>query len=345
MTTLDSPPAQTRGSDFAPLLDTVHSHGLMRTRRLRYATLIGIDVVVLAAIWVAILLMGNTWWSLFLAVPLALFSVRMIFVGHDVGHQQVARTKRMNRFMGQVVGDVVVGLGANWWIDKHNRHHANPNIVGKDPDVAPGALCWTEEQVIERGGKANWVTRHQGHLFFLMVLLEAPNLRLGSLRAANSFREYASLAAHAIAYFGLILIAMGPGKAAVFVVVHQACMGLHLGCAFAPNHKGMEMPPAGSKWDFLRKQVLTSRNVRGRHVTDWLLGGLNYQIEHHLFPSMPRTNLRRAQPLVKAHCAKLGIPYVETSLPMSLRLAVRHLQEMGATVADLPAAVAPAAAA
>jgi len=76
--------------------------------------------------------------------------------------------------------------------------------------------------------------------------------------------------------------------------------------------------------------VLTSRNVRGGGVTDWFLGGLNYQIEHHLFPSMPRPNLRLAQPLVREHCARIGLPYTETGLVESYAGALRHLHRVGA---------------
>ncbi|MGQ0846253.1 MAG: fatty acid desaturase family protein [Sporichthyaceae bacterium] len=320
---------QTRGSDFAPLLDTVQRHGLLRLRRWRYVGLIGVDTAALVVLWTLIVLIGRSWWQIFLAVPLALFSVRMIFVGHDIGHRQVARSKRVNRLLGQVVGDVVVGLGSRWWIDKHNRHHANPNVVGRDPDVGNGALCWTQDQVAQRKGKNSWLSRNQGRLFFLMVLLEAPHLRVSSFRAARGAREVLPLLAHFAAYFGILLFVLGPARAAVFVLVHQALMGLHLGCAFAPNHKGMAMPDPEARWDFLRKQVLTTRNVRGRRLTDWFFGGLNYQIEHHLFPSMPRTNLRRVQPLVKAHCASLGIPYAETSLPASMLMTIRHLQSVG----------------
>jgi fatty acid desaturase len=90
--------------------------------------------------------------------------------------------------------------------------------------------------------------------------------------------------------------------------------------------------------DFLRRQVLTSRNVRGSRVVDFVLGGLNYQIEHHLFPNMPRPNLRQAQPLVRAFCAQHGLPYVEASLLGSYAEAVRHLHTVGAPLR--PAAVA-----
>ena len=104
-----------------------------------------------------------------------------------------------------------------------------------------------------------------------------------------------------------------------------------MGCSFAPNHKGMPIIPPRTRLDFLRRQVLTSRNVRGGLFTDVALGGLNYQIEHHLFPNMPRSVLRRAQPLVRAHCAELSAsPYTETSLIGSYVTVLRHLNDLGA---------------
>ncbi len=84
--------------------------------------------------------------------------------------------------------------------------------------------------------------------------------------------------------------------------------------------------------DFLRRQVLTSRNVRGGHLINTALGGLNYQIEHHLFPSMPTPNLRKAQPIVREHCASLGVEYVETGLIDSWAQAMRSLHEAGASL-------------
>ncbi len=97
----------------------------------------------------------------------------------------------------------------------------------------------------------------------------------------------------------------------MFIAVHQALWGVYMGCSFAPNHKGMPMLATGHTLDFLRKQVLTSRNVRGGRVVDFALGGLNYQIEHHLFPSMPRPNLRHAQAIVQEFCVRHGISYTE----------------------------------
>jgi fatty acid desaturase len=125
------------------------------------------------------------------------------------------------------------------------------------------------------------------------------------------------------------VLVLSPLQAVAFLVVQQGLFGLYLGCAFAPNHKGMPTLTEADQLDFLRRQVLTSRNVAGSRPVDLVLGGLNYQIEHHLFPTMPRPNLRRAQPLVRAFCAQHGLPYTQASLFGSYAQAIRHLHTVG----------------
>jgi fatty acid desaturase len=126
----------------------------------------------------------------------------------------------------------------------------------------------------------------------------------------------------------------GSDYAALSRQVREAgLLGFYLGCSFAPNHKGMPILAASGKTDFLRRQVLTARNVRGGRLTDFALGGLNYQIEHHLFPSMPRPNLRRAQAMVAAFCADRGVAYTQTSLLASYARALAHLAAIGSDLA------------
>jgi fatty acid desaturase len=107
-----------------------------------------------------------------------------------------------------------------------------------------------------------------------------------------------------------------------------------MGASFAPNHKGMPIIPAGSKLDFLRKQVLTSRNVRGGWWATWLFGGLNYQIEHHLFPSMPRPHLAKTRRIVREYCLSIGVPYTETSLMRSYAIVIEYLNRVGLSARD-----------
>ncbi|GAA3316544.1 hypothetical protein GCM10020219_035900 [Nonomuraea dietziae] len=123
---------------------------------------------------------------------------------------------------------------------------------------------------------------------------------------------------------------LSPGKALVFFAVHQGLWGLYMGSVFAPGHKGMPTLKPGEKLDFLRKQVLTTRGVRGGWFVDAAMGGLNYQIEHHLFPNMPTPHLRHAQSIVRAHCAEIDVPYYETGLIESYRQMLRHLHAVGA---------------
>ncbi|NGN67519.1 acyl-CoA desaturase [Streptomyces sp. A7024] len=329
-------PARTQGSDFAPLLRQVKEHGLLRRRRGWYARSIAFNLLALAAVITGVALLGHSWWVLLLAAPLAVFTSRTAFVGHDSGHAQIAESRRSNKLLGLFHGNLLIGMSYAWWNDKHNRHHANPNHIEKDPDVGVGALVWTQEQAAERSGFARWLTRNQAWLFFPMLLLEGFALKVSGwqdLRRQSGRErlvEATLLAAHVALYVTLLLLTMSPGKAIVFALVHHALFGLHLGMAFAPNHKGMEMPDGtGERWGHLQRQVLTSRNVRGGLVTDWFLGGLNYQIEHHLFPNMPRPHLRRAQPLVRDYCESVGLPYTEAGLVDSYKQGLLHMHDVG----------------
>jgi fatty acid desaturase len=332
--------AADRGSDYAILSRQVKQAGLMARRHGYYSVKITVNGLLFVAGWVGFFLLGNSWYQLFVAAFLAVMFTQVAFVGHDAGHRQIFRSRRANDLVGLVHGNLMVGLSFGWWVAKHNRHHANPNHQEKDPDVGVGVLVWTAEQAVDRrGGPVRWLTRNQGRLFIPLLLLEGINLKVTSVRSVvaglraerdRARIEAVLLAVHFGAYLGLLFTVMSPALAILFLFVHQALLGLHLGCAFAPNHKGMPTPDPDEPWDHLRKQVLTSRNVRGGRVTDWFLGGLNYQIEHHLFPSMPRPHLRRSQPVIRRYCELAGLPYTEESLVESYAQALRHLHAVGA---------------
>ncbi|MFI8282850.1 acyl-CoA desaturase [Streptomyces albidoflavus] len=329
-------PAEAPGSEFSPLLREVRGQGLLEHRTGWYARTITLNLLALAAVLTGLALLGESWWALLLAPPLAVLSARTAFVGHDAGHSQITADRRLARLIGLVHGNLLLGMGYAWWNEKHNRHHANPNHTGKDPDVDADVLVFTGHQAVTRTGFRAWLTRHQAGLFLPLTLLEGIALKVYGFQDLRNHPwrvrlvEGGLLTAHVAGYTALLLTLLTPWQALAFAALHQALFGLHLGLAFAPNHKGMEMPdPEGPRWGHLRRQVLTSRNIRGGPVTDWLLGGLNYQIEHHLFPSMPRPHLRLAQPLVRAHCARLGVPYTETGAVDSYRQVFAHLHEVG----------------
>jgi fatty acid desaturase len=332
-----APDAPQRGSQYAALSRQVKQAGLLDRRSRYYRWKILITFGLLLAGWAGFVLVGESWWQLAVAAFLAFAFTQLGFLGHDAGHRQIFASRRANYILGILAGNLAIGLSYGWWIDKHNRHHAHPNQEDKDPDIDLGALAFTARQVEKRGRSARLVYRYQAYLFFPLLLLEGVSLHASSIRALIGrttryhWWETALLSAHFISYFGVVFLVLSPVKAVVFIVLQQALFGLYLGCSFAPNHKGMAMLEADDQSDFLRRQVLTSRNVRGGWLVDFALGGLNYQIEHHLFPSMPQPNLRHSQALIRTFCLENGLPYCETSLIDSYAQALRHLHVVGRT--------------
>jgi len=118
------------------------------------------------------------------------------------------------------------------------------------------------------------------------------------------------MAVHFLIYLGLVCSLLGMWKGMAFILVHQTLFGLYLGAVFAPNHTGMLVLKGHGHLDRLRQQVLTARNVRSHPSTDSWFGGLNYQIEHHLFPHMARNKLNAAQATVKGFCLRVRSPIV-----------------------------------
>ena len=327
------------GSEFAALSRRVRQAGLLRRRRAWYAWRISGTVAALVAGWVLFVLAGDSWWQIAVAVLLAVVFAQLGFLGHDAGHRQIFATRQSNYVLGVACGNLAIGLSYGWWVSKHNRHHAHPNTEDEDPDIMIGVLAFSGGRARAAAGLRRIIFRYQAYLLAPMLLAEGLSLHASSVRALSRRRsarairsraaETALLALHFAAYLTVVFLVLSPVKAVVFILVQQGLFGFYLGCSFAPNHKGMPVLAPGDKVGFLQRQVLTSRNVRGGWLTDNALGGLNYQIEHHLFPSMPRPNLRHARPLIKAFCAERGLPYAESSLLGSYAQALRYLNQVG----------------
>jgi fatty acid desaturase len=344
-TALRVPSPRGRWGEYTQLSKQIKQAGLLDRRRGWYAARIGLNLALLAGGWAAFAMVGASWWQLLVAAYLAVVATQVAFVGHDAGHRQVFRSRRANDRVGLVHANLLTGISFGWWVPKHNAHHTNPNHEDLDPDISITALAFTADQASAKHGLIRLIARHQGWLFFPLLLLEAAHLHLASTKAiirgghsrANAV-EGLLLVAHLAGYVTALVLVLPPLQALAFVAVHQGLFGLYLGCSFAPNHKGMPTLTEADQLDFLRRQVLTSRNVAGSRLVDFVLGGLNYQIEHHLFPTMPRPNLRRAQPLVQAFCHQHGLPYTEASLFGSYAQAVRHLHAVGAPLRPAPTA-------
>jgi fatty acid desaturase len=139
--------------------------------------------------------------------------------------------------------------------------------------------------------------------------------------------DWAAVLSHFIVYFGLIFWLLPPWHAVFFMVTHYTLTGIYLTSLFAPNHKGMPTLE-GEHIDYFHEQLLTTRNIRPGVLVDYIYGGLNYHIKHHLFPSMPRCNLKKAREIVRDFCRMKGVRYHETGVLGSYVEIVRELHRI-----------------
>jgi fatty acid desaturase len=280
--------------------------------------------------------------AILLTLFLSVVSVQLAFLVHDAGHRQMFAHRWQNALVGLLLGDLLLGISYGWWVQKHNQHHANPNHADLDPDIDLPLLAFSAEQAATKRGLPRLITKQQVYWAVPLLSLVVYGQRLSSLRflaAPSRYRrwELAALIGHLVLYIGVPLLVLGPWTTLLVVLVHQACTGIYLGLVFAPNHKGMPLVDAKTPLDPLRAQVLTARNVRAHPVVDWCYGGLNYQIEHHLFPALPRNRLRAAQPLIRTFCQERGVPYYETSVMRSYQEILHYLYSVSASLRARPA--------
>lgn len=335
-------PRERQVSEFSALTRTVQEAGLMRRRYGYYWTRFVALTGVLAVLVVAFVQIGQSWWQLLVAAALAFVLGQVMFLGHDAAHRQIFKSAKWNDWASLVIANLYAGMSYGWWQHKHSRHHAKPNQIGADPDIAPGVLVFTTEDLPKvRTGFLGWFAQRQGWLFFPLLLLEGLNLHISGVKTIFGREpvkrrpvEMVFVTLRLGSYLALVFWLLPVGMAFAFLGVQLALFGLYMGAVFAPNHKGMPVVPPDAKIDFLRRQVLMSRNISGGRVVAGFMGGLNYQIEHHLFPTMARPHLRHVQPIVREFCASRGIHYTETTMVRSYGIVISYLNKVGLAARD-----------
>ena len=322
--------------DFASLAKRVRDAGLMGKRPGYYSVKIAATSSALVILGIIGVILASSWWTVVVAMGMAFTLGQLSFIAHDAGHRQVSQNRKRNHAIGLLLTNFCAGFSFSWWLDKHNRHHAHCNLPGKDPDIESGALAYTRDQVEARRGLPRWFARIQAVTLVPLLFLEAINLHIMSVvhiirsRGRGTVVEAGLLAAHSAVFFVAPFLVMGVWQASVFVLVTQTAFGFYLGASFLTNHVGMPIQSGTEDLDYVRRQVLTSRNLRQRLLTGFMVGGLDAQIEHHLFPTMPRANLRRARALVRSFCDNESINYTEDSAWGAYKDVFRHLWTTGA---------------
>lgn len=289
------------------------------------------------------------------AVPLlVLFWIQVGFFGHDAGHNGVFPVTEHNRRLGLFCFPLVLGMAFRPWVIKHNLHHAETNVVESDPDIQHPLLAFTEEAAREKRGWVRWLVRYQAYAYPVLALFATAGFRIDAWRYATGGAalvqnndkydgerriELVLLAVNLVLWLAVPSVIFGIGLWLPTFVVAQMILGFYMAFVFAPNHKGMPMYTDATRLTFLEQQVLTSRNVYGGRLVDFMYGGLNYQIEHHLFPTMSRTKFPACRTMVKRFCHDIGLVYTEESVIESCKSIFGSLDEIGRSVMqELPVA-------
>lgn len=358
------------------------------------------EVLGLAGIGIALLhLFPFTWGAtLGAAALLATAWQQSGWLSHDYLHHQVFANRFLGDVFGLLLGNVFQGFSVEWWKNKHNTHHAIPNLHESaddrhdgDPDIDTlPFLAWSTHMTDKAKRDGAWTrffVRHQQLLFFpllafarLVWMQQSFAYTLAPLLAPSSSSSSASVTADAdtdsvtssmgvtgtkgawsgagritkqlrypvaepllllchYAWVAYLMIAyMTPLQAVAFLLASECLSGLMLATAFVVGHNGMECFDADAKPDFAEMQVRSTRNIDDDGFSGWFTGGLHLQIEHHLFPTMPRHNLHKVRPIVEALCKTHGIPYRSTSLLEGVGEVLGCLHEMALPIVrDFPA--------
>jgi fatty acid desaturase len=301
--------------------------------------------------YLALLVLPFGWLWLLVAPVCAVSWLTMGFVGHDAGHYALSRKPWINDVWGQIGMTFVCGMSFGYWRSRHNQHHAHCQEIGGDPDMRFGVLFSVYPN------SDNWRTplgrmflRVQKWAFWPLSSLYWVSLRYDGVRDLFQRPKETKVDRFLMPLHWIALLIV-PGlvfgwPAALLAYVSMSCLSsLMTASVFIPNHIGMRRLDAGEKLSFFEQQITTSRNISNPWLLDFYYGGLNSQIEHHLFPRVAHNRYRAMRPIVRAFCAERGIPYHEASLYRALASVGNHLGEMTAAYVSLrderPDAVRP----
>lgn len=282
---------------------------------------------------------SSTFLFIILTIGYTLIASRLGGLVHDVGHMVIFKRRVLNQIAGVIFG-VLLGMNVFGWMHKHNLHHGNPNQEEKDPDIDQ-LFSFTIKRYQSRAGLERLIARYQ----YLLFLPLAFNFLAYGLHFERNIKyvvaEYKQPKLSSMFFFQCVISAVSlfwmyvvpfivftPLHALLFIMLFNLIMGIYLTCVFSPGHMGMPEIQKDVSISFLEMQIITSRNINSSSLIDFIYWGLNYQIEHHLFPKCPRNKLKLIAPHVKSLCARLNLPYASVAPLESIKDILNELKSV-----------------
>ena len=293
-----------------------------------------VSVLLMLGALTAVWMVEADGWLIVCAILVGMLMVHVGFLAHEAGHGAVTRVVSIDRTIAWTCWTLLTGLSDSWWQDKHQRHHRHTNAPERDADFYP-MFCYSEMQAAQARGYKRIIARYQVIFFLVLTAFTRLYFQLLSVRFLLRTRPYPGLELSAIMLHHLVFLvlpslALGPAKAAMYISVSYIVCGLYMGVVFAPNHIAMPLTISGQYGVPRLVQVMATRNVKIKRWQHWFWGGLNYQIEHHLFPDIARNQLHAASKHVREFCTLHDLPYHSVGAITAWREVLYELHRVGA---------------
>lgn len=334
--------------DFALLYKQVEAKGWFETDAKFYCFLFLRLAVLFATFFLMVLFGSKRWWNYLLsAIINSIYWHQSAFVGHDLGHSGVTQTRAYDCALGILLGNVLGGISIGWWKSSHYVHHVVTNHPEHDPDIQHLPVFAVSKRFFDNV----FSTYHQRILKFdaaAAVLVSIQHILYYPIMAVGRFNLYAQSFLFVLnknrqvmwrpaeiagllffwAWYSFMLSYIPTWKLrALYVLTSHIASGfLHLQITL--SHFSMSTEEVGDDEPFAAHQLRTTMDVDCPEWLDWFHGGLQFQVEHHLFPRMPRHNLRLLMPLVKDFCTKHNLPYHSHGFVRCNALVLGSLKDM-----------------
>jgi fatty acid desaturase len=263
------------------------------------------------------------------AFTMGLFWHGLSFITHDAGHNSVSGVRSVDYVIGIFLASFFGGLSVSWWKDTHNTHHVVTNDPENDPDIqhipffaiSPKFFDSLYSNYHKRVMVFTWMSRLlvsvQHYSFIPILTFGRFNLQVSSLSYLLNFGERREH--RCLELFGIFVYFYWYAYWLIgchIPSVHLQLLYLYLSYASTAllhlqitlSHFAMSTTPVKDEL-FIHTCLRTTMNIDCPEYLDWVHGGLQFQVEHHLFPRLPRVHLRKVAPLVRSFCEDNGLVY------------------------------------
>ncbi|HEY1548984.1 MAG TPA: acyl-CoA desaturase [Kofleriaceae bacterium] len=322
-------------SELCSLRAELRAAGVFASRESRSWAKLGVLATVFAGCLIGLSHTG--WIGAVLFIPAAAVCATSIsMLGHEGSHRSFSDSPKRNAMLVYLVFPLFSGLGSLYWRDKHDRkHHAHPNVEGLDPDIRPFPFASSRagHEACSRGER--WFQRtFQRWLFWPMATLMTTGMKRSSVlflasrprsdRGRAWWIEVTCMTVHYIAWIAIPTIIWGPIAIVVYLAI-WAFVGVLLALVFAPAHMGL--PIIGEPNHEWEHQLATTRDLEMPGAISFFFIGLDYQVEHHLFPRIPHQNLPEAARITRSWCQRHGLQHHSAPYLTALASAERFMRD------------------